>query len=268
MGSIVALGGLCLIPQISTNEIISAAFGNTTIWFLIFSMAFTYALSSSGVLRKIAIYFVDNPIAKRNSYYFMSCYFLSILLLGSFMAPTVTFILFFGLVKEIYSLLNLQSGNKMARNLMIGTGFYASISCAMTPIAHTFPLMALGYYETSTGEIISYFSYMLYSIPIGILLSIVTYLLLIFGIDKDFNFNNISFERTKWNKKEIIALITFIGVVIYWIVIGIWPETFNFFNALGTIWPTLIGIIILMACNILNIKEAFSNGVAWPAILL
>lgn len=268
MGSIVALGGLCLIPQISTNEIISAAFGNTTIWFLIFSMAFTYALSSSGILRKIAIYFVDNPIAKRNSYYFMGCYFLSILLLGSFMAPTVTFILFFGLVKEIYSLLKLQPGNKMARNLMIGTGFYASISCAMTPIAHTFPLMALGYYETSTGEIISYFSYMLYSIPIGILLSIITYLLLIFGIDKDFNFNNISFERTKWNKKEIIALITFIGVVIYWVVIGIWPETFNFFNALGTIWPTLIGIIILMAYDILNIKETFSKGVAWPAILL
>ena len=62
MGSVVALTALCLVPGITTGAIITAAFGNTTIWFLIFSMILTYALSSSGVLRRIAIYFVDNPL--------------------------------------------------------------------------------------------------------------------------------------------------------------------------------------------------------------
>ena len=147
MGSIVALAALCFVPGVQIVAVITAAFGNTTIWFLIFSMVLTYALSSTGILRRIAIYFVDNPLAKRNSYLFMGCYFLAIFVLGSFMAPTVTFVLFFGLVKEIYELLKLNPGDKMARNLMVGTGFFASISCAATPIAHTFPLMALGYYE-------------------------------------------------------------------------------------------------------------------------
>lgn len=231
-------------------------------------MVLTYGLSTSGVLRRIAIYFIDNSVAKRNSYWFIGSYFLAIFLLGSFMAPTVTFILFFGLVKEIYSLLNLKPGDKIARNLMIGTGFFASISCAATPIAHTFPLMALGYYEAMSGEIISYFSYMKYSLPMCIFIAIAAYFLLIFKIDKDFNFKNICFEKTNWTSKEIISLTTFILVVICWIVTGIWPDVFSVFNALGTIWPALIGIIVLIACNILDIKEAFSKGVSWPAIVL
>jgi sodium-dependent dicarboxylate transporter 2/3/5 len=184
------------------------------------------------------------------------------------MAPTVTFVLFFGLVKEIYDLLKLCPGDKMARNLMIGTGFFASISCAMTPIAHTFPLMALGYYEAATGVAISYFAFMQLSIPICLLIAVAAYLLLIKGIDKKFDFNSLHFERTNWTWQEIVALIVFIGVVICWLVVGIWPTTFVALNALGTIWPALVGIIILMACGILNIKEACSKGVAWPAILL
>ena len=268
MGSIVALAALCFVPGIQIGAVITAAFGNTTIWFLIFSMVLTYALSSTGILRRIAIYFVDNPLAKRNSYLFMGCYFLAILVLGSFMAPTVTFVLFFGLVKEIYELLKLNPGDKMARNLMVGTGFFASISCAMTPIAHTFPLMALGYYEAATGVAISYAAFMAYSVPICLLIAVVAYLLLIIGIDKKFDFTSIHFERTKWTWQEVVALIVFLAGVVCWIVVGIWPTVFVTLNTLGTIWPALVGIGILMACGVLNVKDGFSKGVAWPAILL
>ena len=268
MGSIVGLTALCLIPGVTTSAVIAAAFGNTTIWFLIFSMILTYALSSSGVLRRIAIYFIDNPVAKKNSYWFIGCYFLAILLLGSVMSPTVTFILFFGLVKEIYYLLGLEPGDKLARNLMIGTGFFASISCAMTPIAHTFPLMALGYYEAATGIAISYFAFMQLSIPICLLIAAAAYLMLIIGIDKKFDFKSIHFDRTKWTWQEVVALLVFIAVIICWLVVGICPTTFATLNTLGTIWPALIGIIILMACDILNIKDACTKGVSWSAILL
>lgn len=267
-GSIMALAALCTLPGVTTASVFSSAFGNTTIWFLIFSMALTYALSSSGVLRRIALYFIDNPIAKKNSYWFMGLYFLAILVLGSFMAPTVTFVLFFGLVKEIYDLLKVEPGNKLARNMMIGTGFFASISCALTPIAHTFPLMALGYYEASTGAVIPYTQYMAYSVPVCLLISVVAYILLTLGVKKDFDFSNVSFVKSKWTGKEIFASIVFLAVVACWLVVGIWPTAFATLNALGTVWPALIGVVVLAATGILNVKEAFSKGVAWPAIIL
>ena len=268
VGSIAAMAMLCLLPGVTTSAVITAAFGNTTIWFLIFSMVLTYALSSSGVLRRIALYFVDNPLAKKNSYWFMGFYFLAILVLGSFMSPTVTFILFFGLVKEIYSLLELQPGDKMARNMMIGTGFFASISCAMTPIAHTFPLMAIGYFEGIMGTTISYAQYMAYSLPVCLLIAAIACVLLMLGIKKDFDFTKVSFTKSKWTFNEVIATLVFIAVVICWLVVGIWPTTFAALNALGTVWPAMIGVFVLAAEGILNTKEALSKGVAWPAIIL
>lgn len=268
VGSIAAMAMLCMLPGITTGAVITAAFGNTTIWFLIFSMMLTYALSSSGVLRRIALYFVDNPLAKKNSYWFMGFYFLAILVLGSFMSPTVTFILFFGLVKEIYSLLELQPGDKMARNMMIGTGFFASISCAMTPIAHTFPLMAIGYFEGIMGTTISYAQYMAYSLPVCLLIAAIACVLLMLGIKKDFDFTKVSFTKSKWTFNEVIATLVFIAVVICWLVVGIWPTAFAALNALGTVWPAMIGVFVLAAAGILNTKEALSKGVAWPAIIL
>ena len=268
VGSIAAMAMLCMLPGVTTSAVITAAFGNTTIWFLIFSMVLTYALSSSGVLRRIALYFVDNPLAKKNSYWFMGFYFLAILVLGSFMSPTVTFILFFGLVKEIYSLLELQPGDKMARNMMIGTGFFASISCAMTPIAHTFPLMAIGYFEGIMGTTISYAQYMAYSLPVCLLIAAIACVLLMLGIKKDFDFTKVSFTKSKWTFNEVIATLVFIAVVICWLVVGIWPTTFAALNALGTVWPAMIGVFVLAAAGVLNTKEALSKGVAWPAIIL
>ena len=268
VGSLLALVALCLMPDITTNQVISNSFGNSTVWFLIFSMVLTYALSSSGILRRIAIYFIDNPWAKKNSYWFMGFYFLSILVLGSFMAPTVTFVLFFGLVKEIYTLLDMRQGDKIARNLMVGTGFFASISCAMTPIAHTFPLMALGYYETAIESTISYFSYMKYGVPVCLLISVVAYCLLIFKVNKNFDFTKVHFEKTPWTRNEIIALVVFIAVVICWFITGVWPDTFASLNALGTVWPAICGVAILAILGVLNIKEAFAKGVTWSAILL
>ena len=268
VGSIAAMATLCMLPGVTTSAVITAAFGNTTIWFLIFSMVLTYALSSSGVLRRIALYFVDNPLAKKNSYWFMGFYFLAILVLGSFMSPTVTFILFFGLVKEIYSLLELQPGDKMARNMMIGTGFFASISCAITPIAHTFPLMAIGYFEGIMGTTISYAQYMAYSLPVCLLIAAIACVLLMLGIKKDFDFTKVSFTKSKWTFNEVIATLVFIAVVICWLVVGIWPTTFAALNALGTVWPAMIGVFVLAAAGVLNTKEALSKGVAWPAIIL
>lgn len=262
------LTALCTLPNVSPAQVFQNSFGNSTILFLIFSFVLTYALQQTGVLKRIAIYFIDNKIAKKNIYCFMCLYFTAMMIIGSFMAPTVVFILFYSLAKEIFALLNLEKGDKVARNMMIGTGFIASISCAATPIAHTFPLMALGYYEASTGTAISYAEYMKYSLPIGIILFVITCLLMTFKIDNHYNLSNVKFDIGKWTKNEIISLLVFGWVVIEWVVVGIFPDKFPVLNGLTTSFPAMIGIIFLAALGILNVKEGFTKGVAWPAILL
>ena len=268
IGSIACLSALCLLPGVKPAAVFSASFGSTTIMFLLFSFLLTYSLSTTGVLRRIAVRFIDNPLAKKNVYFFFGAYLLSMLVIGSFMAPTTVFILYLSLVQEIFDLLGLEKGDKLAKRMMVGTGFLASISCAMTPIAHTFPLMAIGYYEEATGNIISYASYLKFGLPIGILLAAAAYLILCIGIKGNYNFSTVKFERTKWTGQEVFAVLVFIAVVICWLIIGIWPKTFSWLNALGTAWPAMIGCVILAAAGCLNIKDGFSKGISWSAIIL
>ena len=268
IGSVACLTALCLLPGVKPANVFTASFGSATIMFLIFSFLLTYALSTTGVLRRIAVCFIDNSLAKKNVFLFMGAYFLSMLVIGSFMAPTTVFILFFGLAGEIFDLLGLEKGDPLARRMMIGTGFFASISCAMTPIAHTFPLMAIGYYETAVGETISYVSYLKYGLPIGLILSAAAYALLCRGMKSGYSFEAISFEKTKWTRKEVFAVAVFGAVVVCWLIIGIWPEVFAGLNALGTAWPAMAGCVILAAFGCLNIKDGFSKGVSWSAIIL
>lgn len=269
IGSLFCLTALMLLPGVTSATVFSASFGSSTIVFLIFSMMLTYALSSTGVLRRIALRFIDNPLAKKNRYTLLGGYLLAMLIIGSFIAPTTLFVLFFGIAEEMYSLLNLEKGDPLAKAIMIGTGFFASISCAMTPIAHTFPIMALGFYETATGEVISYAQYLRYSLPIGLILVAAAYALLCTVIKKDTGKIEIHFEKgCSWSWREILSLAVFLLVVACWLVVGIWPSVFSRLNALGTAFPAIAGCAVLTAAGCLKVKDGFTKGVSWNAILL
>ena len=266
-GSILCLCGLMLLPGVTPATIFTSSFGNNTIMFLIFSMLLTYGLNQTGILKRIALFFINNPIAKKNSYSFIGFYFLSMLVIGSFIAPTTLFILYFGIVTEIFSCMGWEKGDPIAKRMMVGTGFFASISCAMTPIAHTFPIMALGFYENTVGTAISYGQYLRYSLPIGLILGVAAFGLLCIKLPK-LNNINYSYELDKISTKEILSLIIFVLVILWWIIVGIWPSHFAKLNALGTAFPAMAGCVLMAILNCLNVKEGMSKGVSWSSILL
>lgn len=261
-----------VIPSIGIAGVMSASLGNNTIAFLIFSCILTYALSSSGFLRRAALWFVNSKIGQKSHWHFAFMYFLSILIIGSFIAPTVLFVLYFALAKEIYEVCSLKEDSSFAKMLMIGTAIFTSISCAMTPIAHTFPLMAIGFYETATGEIISWGKYMLIGIPVGILLSAFVFGILYLGFKKKIaaeGFN--AFKLAPMGKVSLIekeSIIVFGLVVVLWLIMGIAPNLIPGLKEATTTAPPMFGIVILCALGALNFKEAITKGVPWQSIIL
>ena len=261
-----------LIPSISISEVMAVSLGNNTIAFLIFSCILTYALSSSGFLRRAALWFVNSKIGQKSHWHFAFMYFLSILIIGSFIAPTVLFVLYFALAKEIYEVCSLKEDSSFAKMLMIGTAIFTSISCAMTPIAHTFPLMAIGFYETATGEIISWGKYMLIGIPVGILLSAFVFGILYLGFKKKIaaeGFN--AFKLAPMGKVSLIekeSIIVFGLVVVLWLIMGIAPNLIPGLKEATTTAPPMFGIVILCALGALNFKEAITKGVPWQSTIL
>lgn len=268
--SLVVLFSLTQLEGAGVATIIASSLGNNTIAFLIFSCVLTYALSSTGLLRRVALWFVNTPLAKKSPWAFAAMYFISILAIGSFISPTVLFVLFFALVKEIYGINGLEKGNNYAKMLMIGTAIMTSISCAMTPIAHTFPLMAIGFYETATGATISWINYMLIGIPAGLITAAVTFSILWLGFRNKIETLDIKANKNdnRISRNEITALVTFIFVVLMWLVSGIFPELFPILKTWTTTIPPLLGIVVLCLTNVLKFNDAMKNGVPWTAIIL
>lgn len=278
--SVMVLLALSMVPGIGISKVMSSSLGNNTIAFLIFSMILTYSLSSTGVLRRIALTFINSKWASKGPWHFLFMYLLAVLLIGSFIAPTVLFLLFYSLVQEIYTELDVKKGNRYAKLLMVGTAIVTSISCAMTPIAHTFPLMALGFYENETGIAISYFEYLKYGLPIGLILFVILLGILYLLNRKhvgDFPTIKINSEslqnKTRITVPEIISSVVFLIVVCMWILIGIIPSKVQTLKALSTTGPAMIGICLLsLSCYkgkpIFNFSEAIVKGVSWKSIML
>ena len=269
--SVLVLFALALLPSVGVNAVMAASLGNNTIAFLIFSCIFTYALSQTGFLRRAALWFINTKIAKKSPWHFAAMYFISILIIGSFIAPTVLFILFFALAKEIYEVSGQEKGSPYARMLMIGTAIMTSISCAMTPIAHTFPLMAIGFYETEFASTISWIKYMAIGIPAGLIVATCTFGLLYKGFKNKISGLNLNVNlviNEKISIKEIISVIMFGIVVIMWLLIGIIPTSVPFLKMITTTGPAMIGVIVLCALGILNFKDAITKGVPWQSIIL
>lgn len=278
--SVMVLLALSMVPGIGISKVMSSSLGNNTIAFLIFSMILTYSLSSTGVLRRIALTFINSKWASKGPWHFLFMYLLAVLLIGSFIAPTVLFLLFYSLVQEIYTELDVKKGNRYAKLLMVGTAIVTSISCAMTPIAHTFPLMALGFYENETGIAISYFEYLKYGLPIGLILfGILMGILYLFnrkhtGDFPEIKINSESLQnKTRITVPEIISSVVFLIVVCMWILIGIIPSKVQTLKALSTTGPAMIGICLLsLSCYkgkpIFNFSEAIVKGVSWKSIML
>lgn len=268
--SILILFSLTQLEGIGISTVMANSLGNNTIAFLIFSCALTYALSATGLLRRIALWFVNTRIAQKSSWHFAGMYFISILVIGSFISPTVLFILFFALVKEIYDINYLEKGNDYAKMLMVGTAIMTSISCAMTPIAHTFPLMAIGFYESATGEVINWIDYMIIGVPAGLLAAAATFgILWVSFKDRVAKTKIMAFKQEeKITKNEIIALVVFLIVVIMWLVSGLFPNFIPILKTWTTTTPPMLGLIALCLFGILKFNDAMKNGVPWTAIIL
>ncbi|MGI6687104.1 MAG: SLC13 family permease [Christensenellales bacterium] len=277
--SALVIFALGFLPGVKTGDVITASFGNSTVWFLIFSFLLTYALKETGFLRRVAMLFITSRMARRGPWAFAFMFLLSVLALGSFIAPTVTFLLFFALHREAMEALGQRPGDALAKALMIGIACVTSISCAMTPIAHTFPLMALGFHEAATGERISYLSYLKIGLPAGLLLFGLTFALLYMGFHKRVKAQGLKLDSLtlqppgKPDARELFSALVFFLVVMVWLFSGILPEALKPVAALGTAWPALLGVILLSAIPIagkpvLDLKEGFARGLNWQSLLL
>ena len=214
--SLVCLFALGFLDNISFGNVFTSSFGNSTWLFLLFTFICTYALTKTSLIKRIAIAFVDNKVAKKSGYLFILLFLTAVLLLGLFIAPTVLFVVILPILEEIFKVAKIEKGDRIGKVLMMGLGFTVSISSGMTTIAHVFPLLAMSAAGVSVGPI----AYMAVGMPVGLLLfAAMIGIFFLFArpeVDKlkNLDVSSLKADLPPVGKKDIITVIVFALVVL------------------------------------------------------
>lgn len=276
---IVAMG---LLPETTMSAVIAGSIGNQTVSFLIFTFCCSWALEQTQFVRRCAIRFLNVPFAAGRPWIFLMLYFASILLLGSFMSTTVIVIIYLTINEEIFAILGLKKGDKVASLMTMGLIIVSGISGAITPIAHVFPLMAISLYEKAAEGTISYLHYMLSAVPVGILVTLI--MLAVFKLLlrpdvsclKELDVTSVYHSLKPADRKEKITVTVFLGICALWIlpelVSGIFPGFASLVKSYGTVLPPMLGTVLLCVITVdgapvMNLKKALSS-IPWLSVFM
>ena len=281
--SLLGIAMLATVPGLNLNKLLAVSVGNSTFSFLLFTFMCTYALSKTPFVKRCAIRFICSRIARKGSWWFLISYCASVLIIGMFMSPVVLFVIYLPILDAICEELQLQNKDSLTNSMVLGQLICAEMSCGMTPIAHVFPIMALGFYSAATGKTIAYGDYMMFAVPVGLIcfgaLMLIFRFVLKPNMSKIANLDFDALEKTvpPMEKYEKIVLSICALVVIMWIVPGFLksscPGIYQFFKNQGTAFPPLVGASLLCLLTLggkplLDFKEAVSKGVDWSSIIM
>lgn len=283
--SLLVIAILAMSPLFTTAQALSGSMGSWVTSFVLFSSCCTYALQKTGFLKRCAVWFVTRPITKKNPWLFLIMFFLGETVVGAFMSPLPTFIVFAAIAEQIFEELGYTKGERFPNMVIFGTLAVASVSSVVTPIAHTVVTMSFSLYEQATENAINWGAYTVYSIviAIGIIAGMLAVMRFIYKPDmskiQNMNTDFLTKDMKKMGKEEKVSVLIFACVVVLWFLPGIIKtiapsNSFAvYWSALGAAVPPMLGAAALCVIpvekgkTIINMQDAV-KAAPWTAIMM
>lgn len=282
--SLLAIAALVFVGITEPNAIYSAFFGNSTILFLIFSYMMAHCLTESGVLKRVAIWFVTRKITRSHPWALILMLAAAGLVVSLVILPSTMILIFLPIMAAIFEQCEMKPGNKVAELVVLLVSFIGCTGQGMTPIGHAHPVIAMTILEGATGYAMSYSDFMLFAIPVGLVIIVLTVLYFKFVVKLDpSSFAAADTEKLKadmgpMSLREKITSVIFIIVVLCWLAPAIFQpidkDIATFFSKkVGTVIPPMVAVVLMCIINIdgkplCNFKEASAKGVPWGMCFL
>lgn len=258
--SLLALAAIIMTGVLSATDTYAASMGSSTIIVVVTCMALNKVLSDTGVIKKIAYWFLTRDLVRDRPYAFMAMFFLAATLLGLVLECATLGIIFITLAVEICDEIGYKKGDPFYTALIIGIFWISNITNAATPICHAVPLIMIGT-AAASGITISYTQWMTLGLPFAL----VMYLLLLLVICviwkpeaskyKNYDLDAARKRKIPLDRRGVISVVTFILVVLAWIV----PEVFSSLlpagmtaalKAWGNTVPAIIAVCLLCVIRV------------------
>ena len=261
------------------DEAVKMFFGSTTFWFVAICTLMSVPITECGLVKRLAVWFLKRPIARKSPWFFIGTLFVACLLIGSIMNCTVMIVVAISLTEEVLAAMNIKKGNRTAELLMIGVMVMTGVSYGATPIGHPVPVLSMEMFSDLYS--VNFFQYSVQGLIVGVALMLIYILLLKFvfkldiseieGYDPD-----MLGDLGPMTKEEKVNAGVFAVVIILWLapslISGILPDAAAFLNKFGTLGPAIVGTVALAIIHVngkpaLNVSKALSKT-AWSACIV
>lgn len=271
---------LVMTQAMTPNEVWAGSIGHFVVITVISYMLLNVALSETGVIKRIAMWFVTRKFVQGRPYAFMAMFFGSNVLIGLFMDNISLAIIYIALTGELCATMGLKKGDPFYTCMYTGVMWGNVILSIASPIAHALPNIVMGLAEAQLGITITYAQWL----KVGVPFSIVMYVVIMIGVllwkpdtsaFKNFDIEKIKKDLPPMDARGKIAAVTFIVVIAIVLMPsllkGIFPVVMGYLGAIGVVVPALLAVSLL---GFLRIKEkpildvpAALRTLPWHAII-
>ncbi len=264
---------------------IASGFGSTTTMFVIMSFIMTYALNTSGFTARIVAWFMSRDFVQKSPWVFTYSLITIGFIVGLFLDQVPTCAFFMILANKVYEELGYKPGDKYPVMVNFALAFAINIAGGMTPISHSLALLGIGIYESSMGVTLNLFRYMMFAVPVGLIIYILmlVFIRLTFKCDMSkctgFDITKVTGKITPMNLREKTVVVVFFSMVTLWLLPGLltlfvptWSLTVLLNKINAVIWA-LLAVIILAVLEInkepvIPIRDGIKVGVDWNVVFL
>lgn len=266
------------------NQILAGSLGNWIFTFVVTSFIMTIALNEVGFTSRLTTYYMSRKFVNNSPWTFTFAFYTIAMLIGMFMDQAAVAAFFIPFTIAILRKLGYDKNDKYSHVLLMGVVFAINIGGAATPISHSLALLGLGIYEQATGQAVNLLTYMIYGIPVAIVLMIIMCLVIRFIIKPDVSkLQNLEIdkilEKTEpMDLKEKVTAIIFFTTVFFWV----FPGFLMLFLSKGhpliqifskfplTFW-SLLAVVLFSVIRInnepiMNLKVTIENKFSWGII--
>lgn len=265
----------------SLTEVTQMAMGNNIFWFVAFNGMIISVLIKTGVLRRMAIWLCTRNFTRKSPWLFIASLFMAVLLMGSFMDPTGVMMLFIAIAEAVFGLIGIEKGSRFGELIVMGIMLFIGLSCGITPIGHTVPLLMISYFEEIVPISIGQWSIVGVVVALLIFILFMIALKFIYRLDitpmKDFD-PTVALkgegQKGPMSKEEKVSLGLYAVVIFLWlapsILKGILPGVAAYIGAMGTIMPCMLGAALLCLVPVdgkplVSMNELLTDGCPWGA---
>lgn len=272
--SLLALALLVITKAMSPNEVWAGSMGHFVVITIISYMMLNVCLKETGVINKIAIFFVTRSFVQGRPYAFMAMFFAANVITGMFMDNLSLAIIYIGIASVLCEEIGLKKGDSFYTCIFTGVMWGNVILSIASPIAHALPNIIMGIAESQLGITITYAQWLAVGVPFAVLMFVAIMICARLWNPDTSAFKNFDVEALKKKYPPLDArgkFATVIFVLVVAVVLlptilkdifpgGIW----DYLNSFGVVVPALIAITILAIVNIggkpvLNAPEAMKQ---------